>query len=174
MMPLMPKSTTAWLIDNSTLTFEQIANFCGLHILEVKAIADDALGKITPFDPIAHTQLTKEEIIRCEKDSTAKLNICASAAEQFKLKETKKGSRTKRQDRPNGILWLVNQHPEVTDIFVSKLLHSTKSTVEAIRNKSYKNYGTLTPQNPVSLGLCNQIDLEAVLTQFEHQEESRV
>jgi uncharacterized protein len=173
MMPLMPKSTTAWLIDNTTLTFEQIANFCGLHILEVQAIADDSLGEITPFNPIAHTQLTKEEIIRCEKDSTAKLNICASAAEQFKLKESKQASRIKRQDRPNGILWLVRQHPLVTDIVVSKLLHSTKSNVEAIRNKSYKNYSALTPQNPVSLGLCEQVELDTILTQFEHQEESR-
>lgn len=173
MMPLMPKSTTAWLVDNTTLTFEQIANFCGLHMLEVQAIADDTTGKITPFDPVAHTQLTKEEIIRCEQDPTAKLTISASAAEQLRQKEAKQAAVAKRQDRPNGILWLVKQHPAVTDIVVSKLLHSTKSTVETIRNKSYKNYNTLRPQNPVSLGLCDQTELDAILSQFEHMKEDR-
>lgn len=163
MMPLMPKSTADWLINNTTLTFEQISSFCGLHMLEVQAIADDTASKITPFDPIAHMQLTKAEIIRCEKDPEARLIISAGAAEQFKQKEAKHASKVKRQDRPNGILWIVRQHPEVTDIVVSKLLHTTKSTVEAIRNKSYKNYSALHPQNPVSLGLCNQVELDAVL-----------
>lgn len=166
MMPLMPKSTTAWLVDNTTLTFEQIAEFCGLHILEVQAIADDATGKITPFDPIEHSQLTRQEIARCEQGPTARLQITDVAAEQIKQKESQHISRVKRQDRPNGILWLIKQHPEVTDIVVSKLLHTTKSTVESIRNKSYKNYSALRPQNPVTLGLCEQVDLDSVLMPF--------
>ncbi len=163
MMPLMPKSTTAWLVDNTTLTFEQIAEFCGLHILEVQSIADDSTGKVTPFDPIAHSQLTRQEIVRCEQDPTARLQITEVAAEQLKQKGAKQVSRVKRQDRPNGILWVIKQHPELTDSVVSKLLHTTKSTVESIRSKSYKNYNTLKPQNPVTLGLCEQVDLDSVL-----------
>jgi uncharacterized protein len=163
MMPLMPKSTTAWLVDNTTLTFEQIAEFCGLHILEVQSIADDSTGKVTPFDPIAHSQLTRQEIVRCEQDSTARLHITEVAAEQLRQKASKQVSRVKRQDRPNGILWMIKHHPELTDSVVSKLLHTTKSTVASIRNKSYKNYQTLTAQNPVNLGLCEQVDLDSVL-----------
>ena len=170
MMPLMPKSTTAWLVDNTTLTFEQIAEFCGLHILEVQSIADDSTGKVTPFDPIAHSQVTREEIIRCEQDPAARLHITEMAAEQLKQKGAKLVSRTKRQDRPNGILWLIQQHPKISDSIVSKLLHTTKSTVESIRNKSYKNYTALKPQNPVTLGLCEQVDLDDILMSFVNEE----
>lgn len=170
MMPLMPKSTTAWLVDNTTLTFEQIAEFCGLHILEVQSIADDSTGKVTPFDPIAHTQLTREEIIRCEQDPTARLQITEAAAEQLKQKGAKQASRVKQQDRPNGILWVIKNHPELADSVISKLLRSTKSTVESIRNKSYKNYSTLRPQNPVTLGLCEQVDLDSVLMPLMNEE----
>lgn len=170
MMPLMPKATTAWLVDNTTLTFEQIAEFCGLHILEVQSIADDSTGKVTPFDPIAHSQLTRQEIVRCEQDPTARLHITEMAAEQLKQKGSKQVSRMKRQDRPNGILWVILQHPKISDIVVSKLLHTTKSTVESIRNKSYKNYSALKPQNPVTLGLCEQADLDDVLMSLVHEE----
>jgi hypothetical protein len=163
MMPLMPKSTAAWLVDNTTLTFEQIAEFCGLHILEVQSIADDPTGKIAPFDPIAHSQLSRQEIARCEQNSAARLQITDVAAEQIKQKESKLISRVKRHDRPNGILWLILRHPDVADNVISKLLRATKSTVESIRNKSYKNYTSLTPQNPVTLGLCEQVDLDSAL-----------
>lgn len=170
MMPLMPKSTTAWLVDNTTLTFEQIAEFCGLHILEVQSIADDSTGKVTPFDPIAHSQLTRQEIVRCEQDPATRLQITEMAAEQLKQKGAKQVSRMKREDRPNGVLWLIQQHPKISDTIISKLLHTTKSTVESIRNKSYKNYSALRPQNPVTLGLCDQVDLDNVLMSFMNEE----
>lgn len=163
MRPLMPKSTAVWLIDNTALTFEQISEFCGLHMLEVQAIADDSVGSISPFDPVANNQLSKEEISRCENDSTARLRILQSTADQLQEQHDKAMAKTIRQERPNGVLWLVKQHPQVTDIVISKLLHTTKSTVEAIRNKSYKNYNALKPQNPVVLGLCEQADLDAIL-----------
>lgn len=170
MMPLMPKSTTAWLIENTTLTFEQIAEFCGLHILEVQSIADDSMGKFTPFDPIVHSQLTQQEIIRCEKDPNARLQITDVAAEQLKQKGAKQVSRAKQYDRPSGILWVIKHHPELTDSVISKLLHTTKSTVESIRNKSHKNYNALKPQHPVTLGLCEQVDLDGVLMPFVNEE----
>lgn len=163
MTPLMPKSTAAWLIDNTVLTFEQIAEFCSLHMLEVQAMADDSIGVMSPFDSIAHNQLTKEEIARCERDPNARLRIIQSTADQLQEKHDKAFAKTIRQERPNGILWLVKQYPQITDIVISRLLHTTKSTVEAIRNKSYKNYSALKPQSPVALGLCEQADLDAVL-----------
>lgn len=163
MKPLMPKSTAVWLVDHTALTFEQISEFCGLHMLEVQAIADESIGSISPFDPIANNQLTKEEIVRCEQDASARLHIMQSTVDQMQEKHDKALAKTIKQERPNGVLWLVKQHPQVTDIVISKLLHTTKSTVEAIRNKSYKNYSALKPQSPVALGLCQQEDLDAIL-----------
>lgn len=163
MKPLMSKSTAMWLIDHTTLTFEQIAEFCGLHMLEVQAMADDSIGSLSPFDPIANNQLTKEEISRCEQDPNARLRIMQSTVDQLQEKHDKALAKTIKQERPNGVLWLVKEHPQVADIVISKLLHTTKSTVEAIRNKSYKNYNALKPQNPAALGLCEQADLDAIL-----------
>lgn len=164
MMPLMPKSTAVWLIDNTTLTFEQIAEFCGLHMLEIQAIADASVGKLAPFDPITHGQLTKEEIKRCEQDSSAQLKIAISNVEQIRQKGTKYLPLVKRQDRPNGILWLVKEYPKIPDVQICKLLGSTKNTVEAIRKKSYKNYASLKAENPVKLGLCSQVEFEMLLS----------
>ncbi|MCP5322634.1 MAG: DUF1013 domain-containing protein [Candidatus Paracaedibacteraceae bacterium] len=171
MMPLMPKSTAVWLIDNTALTFEQIAEFCGLHILEIQAIADDSVGKIAPFDPTSHSQLTKEEIERCEKNPSAKLMLTVSTVEQFRQKGPKYLSRAKRQDRPNGILWLVKEFPNISDIQVCKLLGTTKSTVESIRNKTYKSYSALKAQSPVKLGLCNQVELDAALSSVSQSDD---
>lgn len=167
-MPLMPKSTAVWLIDNTALTFEQIADFCNLHILEVQALADGSVGKIAPFDPTTHSQLTKEEIIRCEQDASARLRLTTSTVEQIRQKGPKYIARIKRQDRPNGILWLVKEHPTINDKQICKLLGSTKSTVESIRNKSYKNYKALKAQNPIKLGLCTQIEFDVVLLSTQH------
>lgn len=170
MMPLMPKSTAVWLIDNTTLTFQQIADFCGLHLLEIQAIADDAVGKIAPFDPTAHGQLTREEIQRCEQNPEMKLRMVPSAVEQLRNTGTKYMPRAKRQNRPNGILWLIKEHPIITDTKICNLVGTTKSTVEAIRNKSYKNYGELKAQHPVKLGLCSQIEFDAVVASAEQSE----
>lgn len=162
MMPLMPKSTAVWLIDNTALTFEQISTFCGLHILEIQAIADDSIGKVAPFDPTKHGQLTLEEISRCEQDPNAQLQTAQSMVERLRT-GPKYMPRSKRQERPNGILWLLKEHPEIETSKICKLLGTTKSTVESIRNKSYKSYSTLKPQNPVKLGLCSQVEFDALL-----------
>lgn len=162
MIPLMPKSTAVWLIDNTALTFEQIATFCGLHILEIQALADDSIGKVAPFDPTKHGQLTPEEINRCEKDSTAQLQTAQSMVERLRT-GPKYMPRSKRQERPNGILWLLKEHPEIATAKICKLLGTTKSTVESIRNKSYKSYNSLKAQNPIKLGLCSQIEFDAIL-----------
>jgi hypothetical protein len=163
----MPKSTAVWLIDNTGLTFEQIANFCGLHLLEVQAIADEAIGKIAPFDPTTHGQLTKEEIARCEQDPSAQLHMIESTVEQFRQRGQKYLSRVKRQSRPNAILWLLKEYPIITDKKICDLLGTTKNTVEAIRNKSYKLYGNLKAQHPVTLGLCSQIELDALVSSIQ-------
>jgi hypothetical protein len=172
MVPLMPKSTAVWLIDNTSLTFEQIADFCGLHILEVQAIADDSVGKIAPFDPTAHGQLTKSEIERCERDPAARLVIMVSTVEHIRTGGAKYIPRARRQDRPNGILWLIKEYPNISDSKICQLLGTTKSTVESIRNKSYKEYSNLKAQNPVKLGLCSQIEFDAVVS-LAHAAESR-
>lgn len=170
-MPLMPKSTAVWLIDNTTLTFEQIADFCGLHLLEIQAIADDAIGRIASFDPTIHGQLTREEIARCEQDPSASLQRIVSTVEQFRHKVTKYMPKAKRQIRPNGILWLLKEYPIIADTKICNLLGTTKNTVAAIRNKSYKNYGELKAQHPVKLGLCSQIEFDTVVASIQPLEE---
>lgn len=159
MTPLMPRSTAVWLIDHTMLTFEQIAEFCGMHMLEIQAIADDAVGKIAPFDPIAHGQLAKDEIQRCEQDAGAKLTMRISDVELLRQQHPA-SPKLKRLDRPNSILWVLKQHPGLSDKQISDLLHTTKSTVEAIRKKTYKNYNALKPDSPVKIGICSQIDLD--------------
>lgn len=164
--PLMPKATAVWLVENTALTFEQIAEFCGLHKLEVHAIADDevALG-IQGLDPIAGGELTQEELDRCVADTNAKL---ALAKQDIPLpKSQKKGARytpvSKRQDRPDAIAWLVKNHPELTDAQIAKLIGTTKSTINSIRDRSHWNMVNIKPQNPVALGLCNNADLEKIV-----------
>ena len=165
--PLMPKATAVWLVENTSLTFVQIAEFCGLHKLEVQAIADDevAMG-IQGLDPIAGGELTPEELDRCIADSSAKLEL---AKQDIPLpKARQKGARytpiSKRQDRPDAIAWLVKNHPELTDAQISKLIGTTKPTINAIRERSHWNMANIKPQNPVALGLCLSVDLEKVVT----------
>jgi uncharacterized protein len=170
MMPLMPKSTAVWLIDNTSLTFQQIANFCGLHILEIQALADDSISKVAPFDPTKHGQLTKEEITRCEADPLAQLQTAQSMVERLRT-GPKYMPRSKRQERPNGILWILKEYPDIQTSKICKLLGTTKSTVESIRNKSYKSYSTLKPQDPIKLGLCSQVEFETLLgTTITHKD----
>lgn len=163
--PLMPKSTAVWLVENTSLTFEQIAEFCGLHILEVKAIADgDVAAGIKGMDPIATGQLTREEIKRGEADPNYRLKLAEPKIEIPQVK-TKRGPRytpiSRRQDRPNAVLWLLRNHPELNDSQIMRLVGTTKPTIQAIRDRTHWNSANLVPQDPVALGLCSQTDLDA-------------
>jgi len=160
---LMPKATAVWLVDNTALSFDQIANFCKLHALEIKAIADgEASQGIKGLDPITTGQLSRDEIARAEADPTYKLKL---SEPKVRVPESKRrGPRytpvSKRQDRPNAILWLVRNHPELKDAQISRLVGTTKTTIEQIRDRSHWNSANLAPMDPVTLGLCTQIDLD--------------
>ncbi|EJF79840.1 Uncharacterized protein conserved in bacteria [Candidatus Bartonella washoeensis] len=163
---LMPKATAVWLVDNTALSFEQIAEFCKLHVLEVKAIADgESTYGIKGLNPINSGQLTRSEIARVEADKNARLRISES---RVRIPEKKrKGARyiplSRRQDRPNGILWLVINHPELKDAQIARLIGTTKATIEQIRQRTHWNSANLVPRDPVGLGLCLQIDLDIEL-----------
>lgn len=160
---LMPKATAVWLVDNTALSFDQIAQFCTLHPLEVKAIADgESAQGIKGMDPIITGQLTREEIKRGESDPNYRLKL---SEPKVRVPESKrKGPRytplSKRQDRPNAIYWLVKNHPELKDAQISRLVGTTKATIEQIRERKHWNISNLTPMDPVALGLCSQIDLD--------------
>ena len=162
--PLMPKATAVWLLDNTVLTFEQIADFCNLHILEVKGIADgDVARGIRGADPIAAGQLTRVEIENCQKDSEKRLKGIEKK-ENLPKAERRVGKKytplSKRQDRPNSIFWLVRNHPELLDAQISRLIGTTKNTIESIRDRTHWNSAYLNPVDPVSIGLCTQLDLD--------------
>ncbi len=164
---LMPKATAVWLVDNTALTFEQIAKFCDLHVLEVKGIADgDVAQGIIGMDPITKNQLTRAEIEKGEADPSHDLALLEP---KVKLPEAPKrrGARytplSRRQDRPNAILWLLRNHPELRDSEVIRLVGTTKPTINAIRERTHWNSTNLVPQDPVGLALCSQIDLDAVV-----------
>ena len=157
--PLMPMATAVWLVENTTLTFKQIAKFCNLHELEIKGIADGDVAKgIKAYNPILAGQLSREEIDKCSKDPNRELNLIKKD-NIVKIKERKKPKYTplsKRQDRPDAILWLCKNAPELTDGQISKLVGSTKGTVSLIRKRSYWNFSSLKPRDPVILSLCSQ------------------
>jgi hypothetical protein len=162
--PLMPKATAVWLVENTSLTFEQIANFCKLHPLEIKGIADgDVAAGIRGHDPITSGQLTREEIARGEENPNHQLALSISKVVMPEVKKSR-GSRytplSRRQDRPNAILWLVRNHPELKDAQIMRLVGTTKATLKAIRERTHWNAAALTPMDPVTLGLCSQIDLD--------------
>lgn len=160
---LMPKATAVWLVDNTALSFDQIAQFCKLHPLEVKAIADgESAQGIKGLDPIATGQLSRDEIARAEGNPNHKLKL---SEPKVRVPDSKrKGPRytpvSKRQDRPNAILWLGRNHPELKDAQISRLVGTTKATIEQIRERTHWNSANLTPMDPVTLGLCSQIDLD--------------
>ena len=163
--PLMPKATAVWLVDNTSLTFEQIAEFCGLHVLEVKGIADgDVAHGIKGMDPISSGQLSREEIANAELNPQHRLRLSEPKVEVPVVK-TKRGPRytpvSRRQDRPNAILWLLKNHPELKDSQIMRLVGTTKPTIIAIRERQHWNSPNLQAQDPVTLGLCSQIDLDA-------------
>jgi hypothetical protein len=166
-LPLMPKATAVWLVENTSLTFDQIGDFCGLHPLEVQAIADGEVAvQMQGLDPIVNGQLTLEEIERCQKDPAARLKISAEAMPVPMVKH--KGPRytpiAKRQDKPDAIAWLLKSHPELSDGQISKLLGTTKPTIAAVRDRSHWNNTNIRARNPVLLGLCSQTELDAALT----------
>ena len=163
--PLMPKATAVWLVDNTTLSFEQIAKFCQMHVLEVQAIADgDIAAHIMGLDPVANGQLSREEIERCEKDDKAELVM--KQHERLALAQ-KKGAKytsyAQKAARLNAIAWLTKEHPELNDLQIVKLIHTTRPTIEAIRNKTHASYEDLKPESPVILGLCSAQDLDRAL-----------
>jgi len=170
--PLMPKATAVWLIDETKLTFEQVAEFCGLHHLEVKAIADGevAIG-INGLDPIVNGQLTPEEITRCENDPRARLKMIKSDLPQPVTRS--KGPRytpvSKRAEKPDAIAYLIKHHPELQDAQVARLLGTTKETIAKVRDRSHWNASNIKPNNPVLLGLCKQADLEAALKRAQRR-----
>ena len=157
--PFMPKATAVWLVENTTLTFKQIADFCDLHELEVKGIADgDVARGIKAYNPILAGQLSRDEIDSCSNDPNKKLKLIKKI-NQVEVKERKKPKYTplsKRQDRPDACLWLCKNAPELNDGQISKLVNSTKNTVSLIRKKSYWKFSNLKPRDPVILGLCTQ------------------
>ena len=163
-LPLMPKATAVWLVEHTALTFEQVAKFCGLHVLEVKGIADgDVAQGIQGRDPIMAGQLTAEEIATAEKDPEHTLEI-APLKVSISPSTAKRGPKytpvSRRHDRPNAVLWLLRNHPELKDSQLMRLVGTTKPTIAQIRDRSHWNAANLTPQDPVALGLCTQIDLD--------------
>tara|TARA_B100000029_G_C17421131_1_gene904350 strand:- start:185 stop:769 length:585 start_codon:yes stop_codon:yes gene_type:complete len=172
--PFMPKATAVWLVENTTLTFKQIANFCNLHELEVKGIADGDVAKgIKAYNPILAGQLTREEIDNCSKDPLKFLKL-NQKTEDVQVKERKRPKYTplsKRQDRPDAILWLVKNCSDLTDGQISKLVGSTKGTVSLIRKRSYWNFSNLKAKDPVILALCTQEAFEKALAKAKRRVE---
>lgn len=165
--PLMPKATAVWLVENTSLSFDQISAFCGLHELEIRAIADGevAIGMVG-LDPIVNGQLTQAEIERCQADPSARLRMAVSDMPQPVARS--KGPRytpvTKRGDKPDAIAYLLKEHPELSDAQICKLIGTTKPTIQAIRDKSHWNSPNLKPRSPVMVGLCSYLELDAALT----------
>lgn len=180
-LPLMPKATAVWLIENTTLTFNQIARFCGMHQLEVKGIADGevAIG-ITGENPINRDQLTKEEIKRCEENNSATLQLSKQAQDHVKITDKKRKTShytpiAKRQDKPDAVAWFLRYYPNVTEQQIVKLIGTTKTTINSIKGRTHWNMTNIRPRDPVLLGLCSQTDLDKVLDKAKiHLEEHQV
>jgi hypothetical protein len=162
--PLMPHATASWLVENSSLTFEQIAQFCGLHILEVQAIADDtAATKLTGRDPIRAGELTHDEINKGQADPDYVLKMHKEPDQVRRTRGPRYTPVSKRQDKPDGINWIIRNHPDVTDGQISKLIGTTRTTIAAIRDRSHWNMANITPKDPVTLGLTTQRELDAAV-----------
>ena len=165
--PFMPKATAVWLVENTTLSFKQIANFCNLHELEVKGIADGDVAKgIKAYNPILAGQLTRDEINLCSKNHERPLNLSKKNQEIVVSNERKKSKYTpisKRKDRPDAVLWLVKNFPQLSDGQIAKMVGSTKGTVALIRNRTYWNFSSLSAKDPVILGLCSQLQFEKAI-----------
>jgi len=165
--PLMPKATAVWLVENTSLTFEQIADFCELHPLEIQAIADgEVANQMQGLDPVANGQTTMEEIERCQADPQARLKLSPQALPQqmFRHKGPRYTPIAKRQDKPDAIAFLLRNYPELLDAQISKLIGTTKPTIAAVRDRTHWNSPNIKPRHPVELGLCTMAELEEVLS----------
>ena len=173
-LPLMPKATAIWLVENTALTFKQIADFCGMHELEIKGIADGEVGiGIKGLNPISTNQLTKEEIDKATNDPEYSLDLIQNEITIQTERDPKQKKYTplsKRQERPDAISWLLRNHPELKDSQVAKLVGSTKNMVVSIKNKTNWNMSNIRPQDPVGLGLCKQVDLDEALEKAERSQ----
>lgn len=181
--PLMPKATAIWLIDNTKLTFQQIADFCGLHALEIQAIADgeSAVGMVG-LDPIAAGQLSLEEITRCEENATARLEMLPAVTPDSVLNNKRCGKRytpmAKRQERPDAIAWVLKHCPEFNDAQICRLLSTTRVLLKSVRDKTHWNMANVKPRHPVQLGLCTQAELDELMAEIaaraDHGKEAAV
>lgn len=177
--PLMPKATAVWLVDNTTLTFKQIADFCGMHELEVKGIADGEVAKgVMGINPIENGQLKKEELERCMADNNAKLQINISVVYEKASKGKKKTAKytpvARRQDKPDAIYWLLKNFPDITDSTIGKLIGTTKNTIAAIRDRSHWNMQNIKPRDPVLLGICSQMDLDRTIERLKLEKREEI
>jgi hypothetical protein len=168
-LPLMPKATAVWLIDNTNLTFDQIAEFCGMHPLEVQGIADgEVAGGMIGEDPIASGQLYPETIKACEEDPSKKLKLASTAREHIapRVKGTRYPPMARRHDKPEAIAWLLKFHPYIPDNSIIKLIGTTKKTIDSIRERSHWNISNIQAKDPVLLGLCQQLHLNEMIGKF--------
>ena len=165
-LPLMPKATAVWLIEKTALTFDQIADFCGLHPLEVQAIADGEVAQgIVGYDPVANSQVTAADIARCEADKTARLKLVVTTLPAPKrLRGARYTPVAKRNDRPDGIAYLLRNYPQLTEVQVAKMMGTTKETIQKVRDRTHWNSANIKPRDPVILGLCSQTDLNAAVS----------
>ena len=176
--PLMPKATAVWLVDNTSLSFDQIADFCGLHPLEVKGIADEDVAKgIKGMDPVSAGQLTREQIEAAEKDSKVRLKM-APPKHKMPIVKQKKAPRytpvSKRQDKPDAVYWILRNHPEMPDADIIKLIGTTKSTIQKIRERSHWNATNIKAVDPVTLGLCSQLELDLAVSRAAAKRERAI
>ncbi len=173
--PLMPKATAVWLVDNTSLTFEQIADFCGLHPLEVKGIADEDVAKgIKGQDPVASGQLTREQIEEAEQNPQTRLKMAPPKYKMPPVKQKKAPRYTpvsKRQDKPDAVYWILRNHPEFTDADIVRLIGTTKATIQKIRERSHWNATNIKAVDPVTLGLCSQLELDLAVTRATEKRE---
>jgi hypothetical protein len=173
--PLMPKATAVWLVDNTSLTFEQIADFCGLHPLEVKGIADEDVAKgIKGQDPVSTGQLSREQIEEAEKNPRMRLKMAAPKHKMPAVRQKKPPRYTpvsKRQDKPDAVYWILRNHPEFTDADIVKLIGTTKATIQKIRERSHWNAANIKAVDPVTLGLCSQLELDLAVTRATQKKE---
>lgn len=168
--PLMPKATAVWLVENTSLTFDQIAEFCGLHVLEVKGIADDEVAQgIRGMDPVGAGILTREELARCQGDPATRLRMSKPKAEVklHKKREARYTPLSKRQEKPDAIAWLLRHHPELTDQQICRLVGTTKNTIQSVRDRTHWKSQEIRPRDPVLLELCSQIDLDEAIAKAQ-------
>jgi hypothetical protein len=169
-LPLMPKATAIWLVENTSLTFDQIADFCGMHILEIEAIADGEYdAKMAGFDPVCSSQLSACEIKRCENDPSTRLLLKENSYSLSEKKQARYTPRSKRQDKPDAIAWVVKYYPNISDNDLCSLIGTTKATIKSIKNKTHKNMANIKPRSPVVIGLCSELELDCVVAKLSRQ-----